>query len=155
MILKRAVRTVVLSLFVGVLPAAVVAGPAFAASSTGVERFHYSECAPELFLCWTGDQQVHTTINENGASSTVHQDWTYTYDNGVCRQVTVSKTSDHQLLNFESNEIKQFKTKFDQTATFSECNGEPAKICTLTEHYLYANGAVRHYSGVEADCKDA
>jgi hypothetical protein len=154
MILKRAVLTAGMSLLVGMLPVAVVAGPAFAASADGVQRVHYSECAPELSLCWTGDQKLQVTENENWASLSVHQDWTYTYDNGVCRQVYASKSSDHTLVGRDAAEPKVFTAKFDQTATFSGCNGEPAKICTLTENYVFANGEVRHYSGSKASCKD-
>jgi hypothetical protein len=154
MILKRSVLTAIMSLLVGVLPAAVTAGPASAASSTGVQRFHYSECAPELFLCWTGDQQIEITENKTWASLSGHQNWIYTYDNGACRQVIKQKTSDHTLIGLSADGPQQYKTKFDQTATFSACSGEPAKICTLTEHYLYANGAVRLDSGLDASCKD-
>jgi hypothetical protein len=155
MILKRAVLTAVMSLFVSVSPAVGGNGTAFAAPSSAAQHLHYSYCAEGLF-CLTQDDLYQITFIKNGAAAStfVHTDYSITWYT-PCESTSIVRSKSHSLLNLETAGIQQRTFKGEQIAFYAECNGEPAKTCTSTPHYTIANGVLRHEGRDDYTCTDA
>ena len=150
--LKRTLVTTVTSLLVGLLPAAVVASPAMAASSDGAQHLHISDCSG--FFCFDIDQLINTTINDNILSVFVHGDSTIIYDDGTCRTDTSLSESSRQAFKIKQGEDQVVTFKQGQTSFFSACGSHPPQTCTFGAHYVFSNGVFQFERIDEPTCTD-
>jgi len=150
--LKRALLTASMSLFLGLAPAALLSSTASAASSNGAQHIHSEDCTSE-FLCTTIDGVTNVTRNGNLVTLFFHQDQAITFDNGTCRRVENSSTSQHVVtrLNEDTSQVVTLKSA---VITFESGCGDPPQNCTTTDHFVFANGEVR-LSEFELNCTPA
>jgi hypothetical protein len=143
--LKRTLLTTVISLFLGLMPAALISNPASAESSDGAEHSHFEGCVG--FFCYTTDSLANVTRNKNVMSLFIHEEETYSYDDGVCRRTGSTSEDSHYLVKLDQqpHSLPHVSTQALTRWTQSEpgCN-DPAPICTFTSHYVLANEATRH-----------
>jgi hypothetical protein len=150
--LKRALLTAAMSLFLGLAPAALLSSTASGASSDGAQHIHFEGCTSE-FLCTTIDGVTNVARNGNLVTLFFHQDQAITFDNGTCRRVENSSTSQHVVTRLNEDTSQVVTVKSAVIAFESGC-GNPPQNCTTTDHFVFANGEVRR-SEFEFNCTPA
>jgi hypothetical protein len=150
--LKRALLTAIMSLFLGLAPAALLSSTASAASSDGAQHIHFEGCTTE-FLCTTIDGVTNVARNGNLVTLFFHQDQAITFDNGTCQRVENSSISQHVVTRLNEDTSQVVTVKSAVIAFESGC-GNPPQNCTTTDHFVFANGEVRR-SEFEFNCTPA
>jgi hypothetical protein len=133
-------------------PAALLSSTASGASSDGAQHIHFEGCTTE-FLCTTIDGVTNVVRNGNLITLFFHQDQAITFDNGTCRRVENSSTSQHVVtrLNEDTSQVVTLKSA---VIAFESGCGNPPQNCTTTDHFVFANGEVRR-SEFEFNCTPA
>jgi hypothetical protein len=148
--LKRTILTAMLSLFLGLIPMVLLSNPASATPASGpVQRVHLYECFPVNFLCLDSYQVIHATYPPTGDTAAfLQEDYTLTYDDGTCRSVTTRSDDTHELYKRDQAADQVLIFRLEETIEVAPCGDKPAQTCTLTVHYVFANGQVR-FVGVD------
>jgi hypothetical protein len=149
---KRALLTGSMSLFLGLAPAALLSSTASAASSDGAQHIH-SEGCPTEFLCTIIDGVANGTSNGNLVTFFFHLDQAITFDDGTCRRVVNSSTSQHVVTRL-NEDASQLVTVKSAVISFESGCGNPPRNCTITDHFVFANGEVR-LTDFEMNCTPA
>jgi hypothetical protein len=155
--LKRALLTVITSLFLGLMPVSLLSNPASAASSDGAEHTHFESCPdPIPGACFIADSVGNLTINDNVLTTFGVIDFTFTFDNGTCQFAEHQSVKQHEVRRLDEDRTLQVFT-FKSVDHIAQSGGGslpcdiPPTDCTFTNHIVLVNGEYRR-SEFEVDC---